>query len=241
MTETSHTTISSAVTSFANGMPLTMSSLEIAKLTEKRHDNVMVDIRNMLFQLADSDLSFQGSYRGANGKDLPCYHLPQRECLILVSGYSIPMRAKIVDRWQELEQRQAPTAIDLNDPAALRSLLLTHTEKVIELQGQIEHQKPKVDAYARIAESDGSMCVTDAAKSLQVRPKDLFAFLRSHGWIYTRAGTSEPVAYQSRIQVGFLEHKVTTVHRQDGTERTCTQVRVTAKGLARLAEEFALA
>ncbi|MHC2104109.1 Rha family transcriptional regulator [Methylobacterium sp. CM6246] len=85
-------------------MPLTMSSLEIAERTGKRHDNVMADIRNMLEELGEgAALSFQGSYRGGNGRDLPCFDLPQRECLILVSGYSIELRARIIDRWQELE------------------------------------------------------------------------------------------------------------------------------------------
>lgn len=113
---------------------------------------------------------------------------------------------------------------------------------VIEQQGAaIAALEPKATAYARIAESDGSMCVTDAAKSLGIQPKILFAFLRANGWIYTRAGCSEPVAYQSRIVAGYLEHKVTIVPRPDGTEKTVTRVRVTPKGLARLAEEFALA
>ncbi len=227
----------------AAGMPLTMSSIEIASLTGKRHDNVMVDVRNMLFQLNKDGLSFQGTYRDSMNREKPCYHLPQRECLILVSGYSIPMRARIIDRWQELERRaQAPVVPALPQTFAEALRLAADQAAQIEMQAdQIAAQAPKVQAYARIAESDGSMCITDAAKNLQVRPKDLFAFLRSHGWIYARAGTTDPLAYQNRIISGFLEHKVTIVPRDDGTERTRTQVRVTAKGLARLAEEFALA
>jgi hypothetical protein len=38
------------------------------------------------------------------------------------------------------------------------------------------------------------------------------------------------------LQAGHLEHKVTTVSRSDGSEKTVEQVLVTPKGLARLAK-----
>lgn len=98
--------------------------------------------------------------------------------------------------------------------------------------------KPKAEALDRIATSDGSLCVTNAAKDLQVRPKDLFAWLSSHKWIYKRPGGSGWIAYQDKLQTGYLEHKVTVVTRTDGSEKTTEQVRVTPKGLAKLAKEM---
>lgn len=86
----------------------TMSSLEIAERTGKRHDHVMRDIRTMFEGLGITGPRFGGSYRDATGRSLPCFNLPKRECLILVSGYSVELRAAIIDRWQELEQAQAP-------------------------------------------------------------------------------------------------------------------------------------
>lgn len=131
-----------------------------------------------------------------------------------------------------------PVAV-LNDPAAMRGLLLSYTEKVLEQQGQIEEMRPQVQALERIALSDGSMCITDAAKTLQVQPKALFGFLRAHRWIYSRGGgESGYIAYQDKLASGLLEHKTTTITKSDGYEKTVTQVRVTAKGLTRLAKEF---
>ncbi|MDD2704150.1 MAG: Rha family transcriptional regulator [Acidocella sp.] len=104
-----------------------MSSREIAELTGKRHDHVMRDIRAMIVELYGEDYlpKFGGVYRGGNGEVRPCFNLPKRETLILVSGYSVELRARIIDRWQELESQQRPApAVDLDNPHSLRAALL---------------------------------------------------------------------------------------------------------------------
>lgn len=90
----------------AGGNSLTMSSLEISDLTGKRHDHVMRDIRTMLIELyGDGGVpNFGGTnVNPQNGQEYALFNLPKRETLILVSGYSVALRAKIIDRWQELE------------------------------------------------------------------------------------------------------------------------------------------
>lgn len=221
--------------------PLTMSSREIADLCEKEHKHVMRDVKVMLEQLGENEKGYvQNWTHPQNGQQYPCYLLPRDLTYTLVAGYNVKLRKRIIDRWMELEAKVSqpdPVAL-LNDPAAMRGLLLNYTEKVIALEGEVAEMRPQVQALERIAESDGSFCVTDAAKTLQVRPKSLFSFLRAHRWIYTRAGSSSEVAYQDKLASGLLEHKTTTVTRSDGSEKSVTQVRVTPKGLTRLAREF---
>lgn len=126
----------------------------------------------------------------------------------------------------------------LSDPAAMRGLLLTYTEKVLALESKVEVLAPKAEALERIAEADGAMNCTLAAKTLQIQPKRLFDWMRAHHWIYRRPGGSGNVAYQDKIQSGYLTHKVTTVQREDGTEKVVEQVMVTGKGIAKLAQSF---
>lgn len=86
---------------------VTMSSLEIAEIADKNHRDVMRDIRLMLSKLYGEGgvRKFAHTHRNQqNGQEYPVYKLPRRECFILITGYNIPLRAKIIDRWEELER-----------------------------------------------------------------------------------------------------------------------------------------
>ena len=102
---------------------LTMSSRDIAELCDKRHDHVMRDIRMMLDELSLSPyLGYEENQTlrilyDAHTKRAREYHLPRRECDILIAGYSIKYRAAIVDRWRELESSKIATLPDFTNPA----------------------------------------------------------------------------------------------------------------------------
>lgn len=226
----------------------TMTTLDIAELCEKRHDNVMADVRTMLDALELSALTFQGSYIGGNGKSLPLFNLPRDLTMTLVTGYSIPLRKKVIDRLDELERSTALSASEFNIPKTLPEALRLAADLGEQLQvsqealagaaAALQNAMPAVEALEQIAESHGSMCRTEAAKHLGVPPHALCKWMRTHMWTYRRAGTKDDLAYQSKINAGYLEHKVTTGPRPDGTEWIGTQVRITPRGLTVLAKAF---
>ncbi len=83
---------------------LTMSSLEIAGLTGKAHRHVLRDVRKMLAEIGEETLAQNwAKVPSGKGRPLEVINLPKRETLILVSGYSTELRARIIDRWIELE------------------------------------------------------------------------------------------------------------------------------------------
>jgi len=100
---------------------------------------------------------------------------------------------------------------------------------------QIEETKPKVEALERIAIAEGSLNLTEAAKALQQPPRKFNQHLCSQRWIYKRTGGRHWLGYQDKVQQGLVEHKVTAVSLADGSERLCEQVRITPKGLTKLA------
>jgi len=92
------------------------------------------------------------------------------------------------------------------------------------------------EALHRIAVADGSLCITDTAKTLHMPPRELFRMMRERQWIYQRQGASGYIGYQAKINAGSLEHKASTISRADGTEKNVSQVRVTPKGVTELAK-----
>lgn len=106
------------------------------------------------------------------------------------------------------------------------------------LAEKVEQMLPKANGFDRIAGTDGSLFLRDAAKELQMRPKDLNLWLQANRWIYKRPGCTNFVGYQERIQSGLVEHKAAVIIDGAGNERLRDQVRITGKGLARLANEL---
>jgi phage antirepressor YoqD-like protein len=176
---------------------LTMSSVEIAELTSKEHKNVMVDIREMLKSLnkAVADFSATAFYEVNNAKrEREIFNLPKRETLILVSGYSVTMRAKIIDRWQALEALQAPK---FKVPATLSEALrlaANQAETIEKQTTQIEQQKPAVEFVDRFVNIKSSKSITEVAKILGVGQREFFDWLAEKKIIYKRSDNWLPAS-----------------------------------------------
>lgn len=128
--------------------PVTMSSLEIAELTGKEHKNVKRDIENMLDALGKDALSFERIYRDSRNRPQTEYHLPRREVEILLTGYSIPLRAKVIDRLHELEEQAKGAAFRVPQslPEALR-LAAELAEKNEQLALENKEMAPKAVVF----------------------------------------------------------------------------------------------
>lgn len=123
-----------------------------------------------------------------------------------------------------------------SDPAAMLQLATDYAKRLIEKDEVIAQQAPKVAALARLSESEGSLNITESAKTLGIQRNKLFSWLDFNGWIYRRAGSKNWLGYRDKEQRGYLTHKVKPILLSDGTERISEQVRITPKGLAKLAE-----
>lgn len=219
----------------SNNELLTMSSREIAELVETRHDTVKRSINRLQIK-GLIQLTPLVEVKNHLGQVVSEYHLIKRDTYVVVAQLCPEFTARLVDRWQELEdQHNATPQLPQNYLEALEALV--EKEKANQALA-IENQslKPKSEAYDRIATySDGSMNLTNAAKHLQIKPKALTQFLSTNRWIYRRLHSKPWIAYQSKLQAGLLEHKVSSYEDKEGNSKISEQVLVTAKGLTKLA------
>ena len=213
-----------------------MSSREIADLTGKLHKNVKRDITAMLAELKKDALSFERIYLDAKNRNQTEYLLDREHTDCLLTGYSAELRMKVIRRWRELETQAR--AIPATYVEALR-LAADKVEENERLLGVIQLQAPKVAAIKRLAAASGAICITEAAKQLQITPSTLFTWLQANRWIFHRGSSTRWVAYQPRITAGYMVHKVTQLKpdAETGADRAAYQPLITPKGLACLAEK----
>lgn len=193
---------------------VTMSSMEIAKLTGKRHDNVMNDIRQQFKELGEDILKFQGIYQDSRNRSKPCFHFPRREVDILLTGYSTKMRAAVVDRWHVLEAEKKLGVIEIpNNLVGALKLVLTLKEErttlanqVEALEQQIADDSEKVDFYDAVYERDDLLNPTKAAKLFGTGRNRYLQYLRDHKILMSRPH-QQNMPYQRYLDAGYFEVK----------------------------------
>jgi phage antirepressor YoqD-like protein len=89
-------------------------------------------------------------------------------------------------------------------------------------------------SHDRFASHDGSFTVTVTAKTLDVPPKKLFAWLAANQWIYRPGGVADWVAYQTKIQQGLMVMATHEITKADGDTKEVSRPRVTTKGMDKL-------
>ena len=121
----------------------------------------------------------------------------------------------------------------------LIELAMQSEQERLLLEAQVAEQAPKVESHDRITESVSTLCIRDAAKTLQIQPSKLTSWLVMNKWIYHRVGKSGYLAYQDRIQSGHLVHKSTPYKDSvTGDDKISEQVRITGRGLTTLARKL---
>lgn len=212
-----------------------MSSREIAELTGASHDNVMKTVRRLIAEgvVSGNETPY---HHPQNGQTYTEFLLSFRDTMVVVSGYSADLRARIIDRWQELERAAVPApapAIPRTFADALR--LAADQQDIITAQAaQLEAAAPAVEFVGRYVESTGLMTFRQVAKLLQVKEPEFRRFLHEAKIMYPLNG--EWTAHAQHIEAGRFEMRAGTAQSNGHAFNTA---KFTAKGVEWVAGELA--
>lgn len=157
---------------------VTMTSLEIAKFTGKRHDNVKRDVEEMLKQLGFIDfLSFEDVYMNEQNQQVKLYRLDKKHTICLIAGYDANRRMEIIDRLEYLENViRNQTMINFNDPVAAARAWADNYEQLQIAQQKLLTQDDLLDeatnhleTYLKLMGDGELVTTTEAAKMLGMR------------------------------------------------------------------------
>lgn len=214
------------MTTPAAGAP-SMSSREIADTLEVRHDNAKRTMERLAKRGVITVTPMEEPTKGG-GKLTTVYLVNQRDSYVVAAQLSPEMTARLVDRWQELEQQAAQQPLPQTMAEALR-LAADQAEQLEQQAAALQEAAPKVAFAHQVEVSHDAITVGQAAKVIGTGRTRLFSFLRHHGWVNRR---NEP--YQSKIEAGVLDVKVGHwEHPEKGLQENITAL-VTGKGLVSL-------
>ncbi|EFU0690110.1 TPA: Rha family transcriptional regulator [Escherichia coli] len=163
-----------------NTKPLTMSTLQIAELTGKKHKHVMRDVRQMIESLelgsklveSNSGLYYfvEKEYKAENGKSNPFYELDEDLCNTLVMGYDAPLRFKIAKEWRLMKEGKANVPVNPYEHFEETDWIELALEKTRENKRLVElHVRKAIDTHSLtrlLGEKRGSVKVQMILKGL---------------------------------------------------------------------------
>ena len=163
-----------------------ITSIEIASLVGKPHNDVLKAIRKMESAWVQehqgnfSQMQIQEALPNGGYRMRPCFVITKTECLFVATKFNDVARARLVLRWEELERgKRREESGKRNDQRLLE------TEKEIVKKGD-EIRKEQIEKEN--APADGCLTISEIAELLKTSVKDLNQFLVKQDIQFRRDG-----------------------------------------------------
>lgn len=231
-----------------------MTSLQIAEITGKPHNDVMKAIRKMepaWQKVQGGNFSLmQEEVETNNGghKMRPYYSLNKEECLYIATKFNDEARAKLIKRWKELEEQHRKPSVPQNYLEALKSLVKAEEEKLqlalenkqqqatiltiskenMELGNKITEMLPKVSYYDQILQSNATMTITQIAQDYGMSAVRMNKELESMRIQHKVRG--QWILYGQFLTGGYVHSRAVDIIRSDGRHDVKYNTEWTTKG-----------
>jgi phage antirepressor YoqD-like protein len=216
------------------GQPVTMmTTREVAGLVQKQHGNIKISAERLSEKGIIGTLAVQEFTH--NGNTYTEYLLNKRDSLVLVAQNCPEFTAKIVDRWQELENQASGNQFNVPTTfaGALR-LALEQAELIEQQTALIAQQAPAVAYVEKFVKADGLIGVREAAKSLGLNQNAFVSMMIDAKLMFRENGHLQ--AYAPDIDAGRFVVQAGT----DSTGKARASTKFTAKGLRWVASKLRL-
>lgn len=128
----------------------TITSIEVAEMVGRRHDQVLRDIQKIIEHLTDhksvvSELFIESTYEDASGRELPCYLLTKRGCELystrMTGAKGTQFALAYIERFNEMETviKEQSLKIPQSPQEALR-LMFQYQENTSEKVEKVEER-----------------------------------------------------------------------------------------------------
>ena len=125
----------------------TLTSLEVAEITGKRHDNILSDIRDEISKLGAERglLIFQETYyvNEQNRQKYPMFNLNYKGVLQLGARYNAETRFKLIEKIEQLQK-----------PMTVEDMIILQANEMKSVKHRIDIVENKVDNEIRIDHSE---------------------------------------------------------------------------------------
>ncbi len=247
-----------------NGQLVT-ESREVAKMTDKRHADLIRDIENyksVLDQnaklrsdqnskMSSDDFFIETSYQAGTGRNYKCFLLTRKGCNMVANKMTgekgVLFTAEYVTRFEEMEQKlQQPNDLVTNYLSMSeedRAIAFFNSQKE---KKQIEQQRQEELPYTNFgkAVSNSSAAINIGAFSklmydkygIKLGRNKMFQWLRDNGFLI-KSGRERNQPKQQFIEQGLFTTTVTMVSRTEGDVESVTTL-ITGKGQIKLSNKL---
>jgi Rha family phage regulatory protein len=219
----------------------TMTSLEIAEITGKKHAHVMRDIRSLIEQGVNGSNFGLVNYKDKKGEVRPMFELTPKGCLILASGYDALLREKIINKLEELEknhreQYQVPQsfsealmlAAKQQEKIEQQQLALESKNKeIVQLSATITEMQPKVSYADTILSCKETVTTTQIAQDYGQSAKAFNILLRNFGVQHKVGG--QWILYAKYLPCGYVQSETVSITHRDGSAGSVMHTKWTQK------------
>ena len=218
------------------GAEQTMSSREIADICAARHNDVIASIERLMNEgvLRLGRNTARQHFPEGGGRPTMVYDLEKRDCLIVASGYNPVLRARIIDRWMELEFAAPRPVVEMSRLEVIQLLLQTETER-LALEGKVAADAPKVAFAEAVRKIEGTCHIGKIAKALGFGQNRFFKRLKADGILL-----DNNLPYQKYLDRGYFSVVEQAPYTdKDGVKHPTFTTMVTGAGQVFLAKRYA--